>query len=283
MSNRSVILLGGPDSGKSNYIGRLWTALDAKTGKVIATQQPPDIGYVLDTADHLFQGRFAPRTEHTEERRDFEVPVALADGGQATSIVIPDISGELWQTAVRESEIAQDWMDELERAHGALLFIRVGSDQDVRPLDWVTSRKLLAKIGQDEDREKLPTQVMVCELVRYLEATMASQRDERPRLSVIVAAWDRVDDETFARGPLSYLEKEYPLIAGRLLDTEKLDVSIFGLSVVGGDLSDDPDFRDQYLESGLDQHGWVAVEDAERGDWVKNRDLTLPIAWAIGA
>ncbi|MBB3139103.1 hypothetical protein FHS26_006884 [Rhizobium pisi] len=284
MTNRSVILLGGPDSGKSNYIGRLWPALDAKTGMVVATQQPADIGYVLDTADHLFQGRFAPRTEHNEERRDFEVPVALADGSHATSIVIPDISGELWQTAVRESEIAQDWLDELDRAHGALLFMRVGSDQDVRPLDWVTSRKLLAKIGQDEDREKLPTQVMVCEFIRYLELTMGNRGEEaKPRLSVIVAAWDRVDQKTFSDGPRVYLEKEYPLIAGRLRDTAKLEISFFGLSVVGGDLNDDPEFREQYLEKGLDEHGWVAVSDAETGHWVKDKDLTRPIAWAIGA
>jgi len=283
MTNRSVILLGGPDSGKSNYIGRLWPALDAKAGLVIATSQPRDIGYVLDTADHLFQGRFAPRTEHNEERRDFEVPVALCDGTHASSIVIPDISGELWQTAVRESEITEDWMDELKAARGALLFIRVGSDQDVRPLDWVTSRKLLAKVGQDDDRDKIPTQVMICELVRYLELTMGSRDDSKPRLSVIVAAWDRVDPKTFDEGPRAYLGREYPLIAGRLLDTTKLDVSYFGLSVVGGDLTDDPAFREQYLENSLDQHGWVAINDPKTGLWSKDRDLTRPIAWAIGA
>jgi len=279
-----VVLLGGPDSGKSNYIGRLWAALDAKKGAVIATSQPPDIGYVLDTADHLFQGRFAPRTEHNEERRDFEVPVALADGSLASSIVIPDISGELWQTAVKESEIAADWMDELKAAYGALLFVRVDSDLDVRPLDWVTSRKLLAKLGQDDDREKLPTQVMVCELIRYLELTMgSSDRNEKPRLSVIVAAWDRVDRETFENGPGSYLEKEYPLIAGRLLDTTALDVSYFGLSIVGGDLDDDQEFREQYFEKSLDEHGWVAVKNTVTESWSKSEDLTRPIAWAIGA
>lgn len=263
MSARSVILLGGPDSGKTNYVGRVWPALDAKTGSLVAATQPHDIGFVLDTSEHLFQGHFAPRTEHTEDRRDFEVIVRPAAGGAETTIVIPDISGELWRTAVINSEIAQAWMDELRRADGALLFVRVGSDQDVRPLDWVTSRKLLAKVGQDEDRSKLPTQVMLCELIRYLELTMATRPDGgKPRVSVVVSAWDRVDQATFDRGPSTYLAIEYPLFAGRLDDCEGLDVQTFGLSVVGGDLKDDPLFRDRFLNSGLDEHGWVAVWDS---------------------
>ncbi|PZP19789.1 MAG: hypothetical protein DI607_01565 [Sphingomonas hengshuiensis] len=282
MNARSVILLGGPDSGKTNYVGRLWPALDAKTGSLVAATQPHDIGFVLDTAEHLFQGHFAPRTEHAEDRRDFEVIVRPATGGEETAIVIPDISGELWRKAVVESEISQTWMDELRRADGALLFVRVGSDQHVQPLDWVTSRKLLARFGQDEDRGKLPTQVMLCELIRYLELTMASRPDGgKPRLSVVVSAWDRVDPATFDQGPSAYLATDYPLFAGRLEDCEGLDVQTFGLSVVGGDLKDDPEFRDRFLDSGLDQHGWVVVRDPDNGRWTRQPDITLPIAWLV--
>lgn len=283
MNDRSIILLGGPDSGKTNYVGRLWHALDAKTCGLIAAEQPPEIGFVLDTAEHLFQGRFAPRSEYADERRDFEVVVCSPDGSGRASIKIPDISGELWQNAVVESEIASDWMDELDHAHGALLFVRVGSDLDVRPLDWVTAKNLLAKVGDDENRGKLPTQVMLCELVRYLELTMAkNENSETPRLSVIVAAWDRVDSATFERGPVAYLSREYPLLAGRLADTKKLNVQVFGLSVVGGDLGIDAEFRDRFLETGLDSQGWVAVRDPETNAWRKDADLTLPIAWAVG-
>lgn len=283
MSARSVILIGGPDSGKTNYVGRLWPALDAKKGSLVAADQPEEIGFVLDTAEHLFQGHFAPRSEHADDRRDFEVVVRPVGGGDDTSIIIPDISGELWRNAVLDSEISADWMAELRRADGALLFVRIGSDQDVRPMDWVTSRKLLAKVGQDEDRAKLPTQVMLCELVRYLELTMADRPDETlPRLSLIVSAWDRVDQTTFDKGPIAYLAKEYPLFAGRLQDCSALDVQVFGLSVVGGDLKDDAAFRDEFLESGLDQHGWVAVRDPDTGKWSKQPDITLPVAWVVG-
>lgn len=281
MSSRSVILLGGPDSGKTNYVGRLWPALDARKGALVAVTQPDDIGFVLDTAEHLFGGNFAPRSEHTDARRNFEIVVADAENRNQSKIVIPDISGELWKNAVDDSEIDADWMAELKRADGALLFVRVNSDQNVGPLDWVTSRRLLAKVGQDEKNDT-PTQVMLCELIRYLELTLADQPDGgRPRLSMIVSAWDLVDSGTFEGGPEAYITREYPLLAGRLRDST-LDIRIFGLSVVGGDLTDDEAYRDAYLEQGFDGHGWVTIQDAETYAWRKVPDVTLPVAWVVG-
>jgi hypothetical protein len=64
---------------------------------------------------------------------------ASAEGAQGR-IVVPDISGYLWRNAGIDSEIDSEWMSELTRADSALLFVRVRSDQEVRPLDWVTSR-----------------------------------------------------------------------------------------------------------------------------------------------
>lgn len=279
--SRSVVLLGGPDSGKTNYVGRVWPALDARQGRLQIVRQPDDITFVLEVTDHLNSGNFAPRSEYADARRDFEVVVAEADGGDETTIVIPDISGELWLNAVQHSEISSDWIDELRRSDGALLFVRVGSDQDVRPLDWVSSRKMMAKLGNG-DEPGLATQVMLCELLRFLEVSLVDRPDgSRPRVSIVVSAWDMVDVGTFANGPKAYLEHEYPLLAGRLDDIERLDLRVFGLSIVGGDLKADQDCRDAVQESGLDGRGWVAVQDLE-GKWERDGDLTLPIAWVIG-
>lgn len=277
---RSIILLGGPDSGKTNYIGRLWQALDDETGSLHAAEQPEDINFVLEIADHLFAGSFAPRSEHSDARRDFEVVVAAKKNGPRSRVVVPDVSGELWRNAVIDNEIAPDWMDELKRADAALLFVRASSDQDVRPLDWVTSRHMLEKTGNVED-QGLPTQVMLCELIHFLEDTLAEREDGGlPRLSVVIAAWDLVDANTFEQGPVAYLEREYPLVAGRLSDLEALDVQVFGLSVVGGDLKYDEEYRQAFLDAGMDGQGWVAVRDGDK--WRKDPDVTLPIAWAVG-
>lgn len=277
---RSIILLGGPDSGKTNYIGRLWHALDRGTGALRAIGQPDDINFVLEVADHLYEGGFAPRTEHSDMRRDFEVIVAATKDGPQSKVIVPDVSGELWRNAVIDNEISPEWVEELKQADAALLFVRVGSDQDVRPLDWVTSRNYLEQIGESDD-QGLPTQVMLCELIHFLEDSLAQREDGGlPRLSVVVSAWDLVDSDKFNQGPVAYLEREYPLVAGRLADVDSLNVQVFGLSVVGGDLKHDADYRQAFLEQGIDEQGWVTMKFG--GEWVKYNDVTLPIYWAVG-
>jgi hypothetical protein len=279
--SRSIVVLGGPDSGKSNYIARLWPALENKKGELVMTVQPPDIDFVLEAADHLFQGQFIQRSEHTEDRRTFEVTVAPRAGGEEAKIVIPDVSGEIWRRAVSEFDVPDDMKQDLHNATGALLFIREGSDQNVEPLDWVTSRRLLGKVGQQEDSGP-PTQVMLCELIRFLEISLSKRRDGgRPRLAVVVAAWDLVSPDVFDRGPAAYLAKEHPMLAGRLANLERLEARVFGLSIVGGDLGEAV-FREEFLEKGLDGHGWVAMPNADAVGWHKDPDVTKPIAWAIG-
>lgn len=277
----SIILAGGPDSGKTNYVGRVWPALDSGTGRLHAAAQPEDIRFVLEVTDHLNSGSFAPRSEHADDRRDFEVIVAAEKGGAQTKIVIPDMSGELWLNAAEHGDVSTALMEEMRSASGALLFIRVQSEADVRPLNWVTSRQLLAKLGNEND-QGLPTQVMLCELLRFFEVSLVNRPSGGlPRVSIVVSAWDMIDAELFAKGPVEWLEREYPMLAGRLDDIDGIEIRVFGLSVVGGDLKVDDACRNAVQENGLDGRGWIAVQN-ENGVWEKNPDLTLPIAWAVG-
>ena len=277
----SVVVLGGPDSGKSNYIVRLWTALREKKGELVEAAQPTNLEFVLEASEHLFQGQFIQRSEQTEDRRDFEVTVGFRSNGKQAKIVVPDISGELWRQAVTDLDVSPELLEDMRAASGALLFLREGSDQNVQPLDWITGKKYLSKVRVAAD-EGIPTQVMLCELIRFLELTLARRPDgAKPRLAVVVSAWDLVGADVFEKGPIAYLESEYPMLAGRLDDVSTLDVQVFGLSVVGGNL-DEEHFKKIFLETGIDGNGWVAIRAGDTGMWTKDTDLTQPVAWAIG-
>ena len=285
MKANSIVLVGAPDSGKTNYLGRLWAALRARQGKLAAPEIPPDIQYVEQTLEHLMHGDFAPRSDKSlaVSRHDFVVPVKRTDVSDADgfSIVVPDVSGELWKSAVETFEISEEWMEQLQRSIGALLFVRVLSNQNVTPLDWVTAERLLKLHPAVEDEShKVPTQVMLCELLRFLEYTLQPGNDGAlPRVAIVVTAWDLLDVELRAAGPMAYLQTEYPLFVGKLADTEKVEVKAFGVTIVGGDFEDQV-FRTEFLENGDLQHAGHCVVELD-GKIMEEADLTYPVAWLV--
>lgn len=242
----------------------------------------PDIKYVEEALTHLLSGSFAPRSDlNVEEReREFAVTISNAAESDLIHITVPDVTGELWKDAVTSSELPSGWMQQLKQARGALLFVRVHSKLNVSPLDWVTARDLLKMdwANPGEEESSLPTQVALCELLRFLQLSLQrGPAGELPRVAIAVTAWDRLDVATKSAGPQAFIEAEYPLFSGKLDDIDDVEVKVFGVSVVGGDLTEDPDFRTKFFEQELNEAGYV-VEDSEIGV-MEIRDLTLPVAW----
>lgn len=288
MADHAIVLIGGPDSGKTNYVARLWKALSSQDGAIFASDVPSDIRYVEEALAHLLQGSFAPRSDKNFEniQQSFSVPVVSTDAPDAepVQVVVPDVTGELWQTAIETGELPEQWMARLRTASGALVFVRIGSDQNVDPLDWVTADQLLkmpvmAASPEQENKRTIPTQVLLCELLRLLEYGLAADLDNvRPRVAILVTAWDRLDLESRAKGPSAYITEQYPLLAGRLNDISAFDIRVLGVSIVGGDFID-PDFQEEFFKVDLKDSGYVELE--ADGELQTKPDITLPIAWAM--
>ena len=118
---------------------------------------------------------------------------------------------------------------------------------------------------------------MLCEFLRFLEYALANNTARaKPRVAILVTAWDILDPHVAAKGPMKHLADEYALLTGRLADISKLDVRVFGTSVVGGDFADD-NFRQEFFVKELRESGYVVHETDEKVR--KNYDLTLPVAW----
>ena len=282
----SVVMIGAPDSGKTNYLARLWQALQGNTPKLRATQHPDDIRYVSDALSHLLRGRFAPRTEKgpDSDERECLVQVSWEQDGKIrnAALVVPDVSGELWEEAIQTNELPELWMARVRRSVGALLFVRVASSLNKPSLNWVTAGKLLQVSGVDHNTSRgefrIPTDVQLCEFVRFLEFALGKDTGvERPRVGVLVSAWDIVDAARSSRGPRAYLEDEFPLFASRLAHTSVLDVRTFGLSVVSGDFGDD-EFRTRFLDGDIDEFGYVVTDP---GAEPNRDDVTTPIRWVL--
>ena len=290
MTNHSIVLIGGPDSGKTNFLARIWESLRVCEGTLIAPEVPGNIKYVEDALAHLLQGTFAPRSDKgfDELGRSFSIPVVSAKNRKLdpVQIVVPDVSGELWKEAVEKFELPAQWIDNLREAFGALLFLRIGSNQNIEHLDWVTTAKILRMntLQSEEDQDaprQIPTAVQLCELLRLLEYVLAENTSiVKPRVAILVTAWDLLDTQRAKLGPMAYLATEFPLLAGRLADMSKLNVQVFGMSIVGGDFIDQ-DFKQRFLDGELNSFGYVVCEIDGRVQ--KDFDLTLPVAWVFNS
>lgn len=349
MMEGSIILVGGPASGKTNYIARLWLAFQAKKGTLRAEHLPDNVEYVNEAVAHVLSRKFAPRSERNMEesaRRDFTLSVRGDKGaGPARNLTVPDITGELWKRALETYELPQQWIDALARCSSAIIFIRANSKLNRQPMDWVTAREVLQGheddddddmeededdygLDEDEDGEQialtvegppadqnasteaealaitpeegpteailadaevhatstqdggLPAQVGFCELVRYLTVTLGERPDgSKPRVAVVVTAWDTIHPDTRAAGPAKYLEDQFPMLAGRLRVPDRLEFGVFGMSIVGGNLRN-ATFRQSLKRRNLSDLGYTGV--MRDGVAVEDPDVTLPLAWALG-
>ena len=139
----SVVVLGGPDSGKTNYIARLWSALREKKGELVEAVQPTELDFVLKwpyTSSRASSSSGRSRRGRIEGFRGDGRGSRRWEAGEDRHT---RISGELWWRAVADLDVPPDLMNVLRNASGALLFLREGSDQNVQPLDWIMAKKHL--------------------------------------------------------------------------------------------------------------------------------------------
>src|SRR5207253_11426775 len=140
------------------------------------------------------------------------------------------------------------------------------SDQVVAPLDWVSFHKLFGTAAPGGDvsptEESAPTQVVLVDWIQCLRKAYTAKvgAEFRPRIGVVVAAWDRLPTEQQDTAPLDWITSNFPLL-GQFLRTNmsRFEFRFFGVSVVGGDLKNDAKFRADYKGENPNEAGYVVV------------------------
>lgn len=304
----SVLLLGGPDAGKSNFLFRFWIAIDDDGGGALMKDGlPTEVEYLRIGAERLLEGEFAPHTsKEVHERVAMPVKSSASAGAPGGMLVVPDVSGEQILAIYRDRQWSQVWEDLISPRCTCLLFIRAGSDEVVAPLDWATCfEKYGVVIGAPQpaeqaavgsvgaagsnanptDDEKVadpPTQVVLTEWLQFLRLafTAVVGGSFRPRVGVVISAWDAVPIDQQPAGPVAYLKDNFPMLHQFIeANDDRFDFQVFGVSIVGGDLKNDEEFRQTYLNGTPREFGFVV--QSLLGPLTQSPDITLPVAWAL--
>lgn len=281
MSKKTVALIGGPETGKTNFLARLWESLRSGNGSLRATDIPENISYVEDALNHLLQGEFAPRTRAAGISGKIKIPLKtrLMEGNGTFELVVPDVMGEIWEKAVLTKKLSHEIYEVLADACGALLFVRAVSALNVTPLDWVATKNLLEFSGKhDESSGKIPTQVQLCELLKMLEHTWNDSQSVR-RVGIIATAWDRLPEDLAKNVPYEYINSTFPLFAGKIQNPTNMEIRVFGISIVGGDLTIDSKFKENFLDQQLIDTGYL-VKETPTG-FEESKDITYALDWVL--
>jgi hypothetical protein len=279
--SNNILFIGGPGSGKSNYLFRCWIAIEREHERVIKHGLPEELEYLHRGATYLLEGRFAPHTSR-DTSSTCRIPVALREpSGKYAELVIPDVSGELWLDLYEKRQWPVAWNELLSPSSGFLLFVQADSPHEVRALDWLTCERYYTDHSQARPQVETPTQVLLVDWLQIVRHIFDRQVGASviPRLSVVVSAWDRLKGEE-ASSPSTYLAMRFPMFSDFLSSqAHRFDARLFGVSVASGDLDKDASFRDAYVAADPATQGF-SVSRLSHGR-LRRDDVLLPVYWAL--
>jgi len=289
---RSVLLIGVQDAGKTNFLSRLWLKLDSGSGVLRKAGLPPDLDYLRNGAEHLLQGEFAPRTPQDVHDKS-EIPVKCGTVGEEIvgTLIVPDLPGEQILSVYRSRQWSQEWEDKIGPGCGCLLFVRIDSKELIQPLDWITCETRfggpVSSASPETDGEtqqaKAPTQVVMVDWLQFLRKAFTAKVGGRyrPRVGIVVSAWDRAPEDQKPTGPEAWIKSNLPLLHQFVRTNGKdFEFAFFGVSVASGDFETDAEFKSSYLDGDPRNAGEVVHSLAGRIE--TSADVTLPVAWAMG-
>lgn len=285
MSERSVVIIGLPESGKTTFLGALWhlvTGRDIDTVLRFHNLRSGDVSHLNAIAARW---RDAKVQERTAVGGNKLVSMNLLDpAGAQVRVTFPDVAGEayrrMWEERACEPDVA-----EILRAGGVLLFIHADTIQ--RP-QWVMdevamSMKLGLPVSEDEEvawhPRMAPTQVQA---VGMLQLLREDPLDVGPRrLGIMLSAWDKVADEGLE--PQAYLKAKLPLLNQYLRRAaDGWDWRVYGLSAQGGEYDSTREDAQPSAEAealrNLDQPSKRIRLVAGTSE---THDITEPLAWLM--
>jgi hypothetical protein len=288
---RSVLLVGVQDAGKTNFLSRFWLNLEAGGGILTKAGLPADLDYLKTGGDHLLKGEFAPHTpQEVHDRTEIPVKSTAAGAKFRGKLIVPDLPGEQVLAVFRNRQWSETWEDQIRAGCGCLLFVRVDSPELIAHLDWMNCPTLFGMPVTDAapqkdhvDRVKPPTQVVLVDWLQFLRKAFTDKVGGRykPRIGIVVAAWDLVPADQKANGPEAWVRANLPLLWQFVhTNDDSFEFAYFGVSVASGDLAADPAFKASYLKGDPLRAGEVIHSLGEALE--TSGETTLPVAWAMG-
>ncbi|MDH5925055.1 hypothetical protein L8S13_01995 [Vibrio lentus] len=279
MLTPEIILLGGPNSGKTHYAGQFYGRLQRNPGKLKLRKDqstPSDLSALEGVLKRLENGNSA---DHTPTETWSEITLPLVDAqGRHIELIWPDYAGEQLKEVFNNREVPASWRQRLIGADGWFVLIRLNSEtiypdalEQLASSDFDSSRSVSRVGNWDANSYWIET----LQILGHVAGISATSKRFKPRLAILLSCYDELETENLT--PVEVLRRKLPLLES-FIDSnwDANAVSIWGLSSLGKELKIDTG-DDDFIDEGPECQGWVI--NPEGG--VQDSDLSKPLAWLL--
>lgn len=285
MRTPEIVVLGGPNAGKTHYGGQIYGRIRDNLGELRLRKDkgtPADLSAFKEVLECLENGRAA---EHTSARTWAEIFLPLVDTqGHALDLRWPDYGGEQIRSVFTARTVTEDWQSRLAKADGWILLIRLSTEvtyqDDIEQLGKRIEERTL-NAGRPGKWDPNAWWVELLQILLHVGGHGHVKRIRTPRLAVLLSCYDEPDHtkDPPTNPPREVLAERLPLVSSFIESNWAPDsVSVWGLSALGKLLEKNSE-DDGFIDDGPETKGWVIAPEGGAPD----PDLTRPIAWLVEA
>lgn len=269
-----ILLIGKPHSGKTTFIGQLYTKVGANNSVLKLYKPVENLNPIIEAIRALANGEeVAP----TSTEKSTVICLPLQNDDVKIDLDCPDYAGEQVNLIIENREVESKWSDSIRQSENWILFIK--------PSDFTTSYDLSNKTIKPENLDSgngkseeysISDQSFFIELLQFFLHTKGQDshfRNSTTKLTVVLTCWDELNNPSL---PNEELKKYLPLLLN-FIETNWIEskINITGLSSQGFSLKE-PENKIKYQEQGSENFGYMINSDGK-----ENKDITQLILEAL--
>ncbi len=271
-----ILIIGGPNAGKTHFGGQLYGRLSARTEYFKITSPPEDITIFQEVLDNLNEGK---SSGHTNVNAHKTLELEIEDNiGSRSVFSFPDYGGEQIRAIVNDRRVNKIWKEQIDRCNLWMLFIR--PDEVVQIEDVVNrglpDQEVLKKRNEKSDPMTLSDSAFYVELLQillYIKKVGIRQKISVPKLTVVLSCWDLLSIEDQKKLPQDILQNKLPGLFDFINATWADDAYyVIGLSSIEKSLSN-KDSDQEFVKKGPENFGYIITQAGK-----KENDLTFTIS-----
>ena len=283
MNSPEILVLGGPNSGKTHYIGQLYGRLMRNPGKLLLRKEEgiPDLSPIREVLNCLENGNAA---SHTPTSTWLNVYLPLRYNNEINfEIYWPDYGGEQLSSVFENRSVNEEWQKKLKISNGWVLLIRL-SNEVLYPnhLDRVDQKPEKENTGNQSNRmQKWDANaywVEKLQILLHIAQKGTINQLKEPKLAVLLSCYDEIQESMGSfQSPESLLKNKLPMLFSFIKNNwDKSAFSVWGLSSLGDTLTPNSN-AENFIDEGPESQGWIVSPHNKS----KNQDISLPITWLL--